>query len=195
MHISWDLPAFRPGFWGVIDKFIGPGATRAEKNIQLFLPFLSSAGVVAVGFYSEFDWSVVQYLIIALLAGDMVGGVVTNATSAAKRWVFREGEGFREHITFVAIHLVQIVIFSWVFQGLDLIWIAGVYGLLMTSSVIILKAPLYMQRPVAASLYMVALLSSLSIFDAPAHLEWFLPILFYKLLISHLLREEPYQPE
>lgn len=195
MHISWDLPAFRPGFWGVIDKFIGPGATRAEKNIQLFLPFLSSAGVVAVGFYSEFDWSVVQYVIIALLAGDMVGGVVTNATSAAKRWVFREGEGFREHITFVAIHLVQIVIFSWVFQGLDLIWIAGVYGLLMTSSVIILKAPLYMQRPVAASLYMVALLSSLYIFDAPAHLEWFLPILFYKLLISHLLREEPYQPE
>jgi len=84
MHISWDLPAFRPGFWGIIDKFIGPGATTAEKNIQLFLPFLFSAGVVAIGLYSEFNWSVVQYVIIALLAGDMVGGVVTNATSAAK---------------------------------------------------------------------------------------------------------------
>lgn len=106
MHICWDLPAIRPGFWGVIDKFIGPGATTAEKNIQLFLPFLFSAGVVAVGLYSEFNWSVVQYVIIALLAGDMVGGVVTNATSAAKRWFFREGEGFWEHITFVAIHLV-----------------------------------------------------------------------------------------
>ncbi|NQZ73824.1 MAG: hypothetical protein HRT60_12220 [Dinoroseobacter sp.] len=46
-----------------------------------------------------------------------------------------------------------------------------------------------------ASLYMVALLLSLYVFDTPAHLEWFLPILFYKLLISHLLREEPYQPE
>ena len=195
MHISWDLPAFRPGFWGIIDKFIGPGATTAEKNIQLFLPFLFSAGVVAVGLYSEFNWSGVQYVIIALLAGDMVGGVVTNATSAAKRWFFREGEGFWEHITFVAIHLFQIAIFSWAFQGFDPIWIAGVYGLLVTSSVIILISPLYLQRPVAASLYMVALILSLYVFDTPAHLEWFLPILFYKLLISHLLREEPYQPE
>lgn len=195
MIISWDLPAFRPGIWGVIDKLIGPGATKAEKNIQLYLPVLFALGVVAVGLYSGFDWTAWQYAIIALLAVDMVGGVITNATSAAKRWFFREGEGFREHITFVAMHLAQIVIFSWAFQGFDLMWIAGVYGLLMASSVVILNAPLYMQRPVAASLYLVALLLSLYVFDTPAHLEWFLPILFFKLLISHVLREEPYQPE
>lgn len=195
MQISWDLPALRPGIWGAIDKFIGPGATKAEKNIQLYLPLLFTAGVVAVGLYYKFDWSLIQYVVIALLAGDLAGGVITNATSAAKRWYFREGEGFKEHITFVAIHLVQITIFSWAFLDLDPLWIAGVYGLLMTSSVIILKTPLYMQRPVAASLYGAALLLSLYVFDTPEHLEWFLPILFFKLLISHLLREEPYQPE
>lgn len=195
MKISWELPAFRPGIWGVIDKFIGPGATKAEKNIQLYLPFLFAAGVMAFGLIARLDWSVWQYLIIALLAVDMVGGVITNATSTAKRWFFREGEGFRQHISFIATHLFQIVVFSWAFQGFDLFWVTGVYGFLMVGSVITLKSPLYMQRPVAASLYVAALLLSLYVFGSPPYLEWFLPILYFKILVSHAPREEPYRPE
>lgn len=195
MTINWELPAFRPGIWGVIDKIIGPGATKTEKLVQLYLPLLFSGGVVATGLYVQSDWSIWQYVIIALLAVDMVGGVITNATSAAKRWFFREGEGFMEHMTFVAIHLIQIVAFSWAFQAFDILWIVGVYGFLMGGSALILKTPLYMQRPIAATLYAVALLVSLYVFDNPPYLEWFLPILFFKILISHVLREEPYQPE
>ncbi|WP_052265122.1 hypothetical protein [Ruegeria sp. ANG-R] len=63
-------------------------------------------------------------------------------------------------MTFVAIHVIQIVVFSW-----------------------------------AVSLFGVALLMSLYVFGASEHLECFLPILFFKILISHVLREEPYQPE
>lgn len=194
MRISWDLPELRPGIWGAVDKFIGPGATKAEKNIQLYLPFLFAAGVVGVGLYREFDWSGWQYVIIALLAVDMLGGVITNATSAAKRWFFREGEGFKQHMTFVALHLLQITVFSAAFKDFDVLWVAGVYAFLLVASVVILKTSLYMQRPVAGTLYVVALLLSFYVFDATEHLEWFLPVLFFKILVSHLLREEPYQP-
>ncbi|MCP4819697.1 MAG: hypothetical protein GY883_10950 [Shimia sp.] len=195
MKIDWDIPAPRSGFGGIVDSFIGPGATKAEKAIQLYPPFLFAAGVVGVGLRAGFDWSVWQYVIIALLAVDMMGGVITNATSAAKRWYFRAGQGGKEHLTFVAIHFAQIAIFSWAFQGFDVLWVAGVYGFLMGASVIILKTPLYLQRPMAAALYVVAILLSLYVFQSPQHLEWFLPLLFFKILISHVLREEPYQPD
>lgn len=195
MKINWELPAFRPGIWGAIDKFIGPGATKAEKNIQLYPPFLFAAGVVAVGLHAGIEWSIWQYVLIALLAVDMAGGAITNATSAAKRWFFRDGQGFRQHISFIAIHLTQIAIFSWAFLGFDIWWIVGVYGMLMLSSAVILNAPLYLRRPVAAALYLVALLLSFHVFENPPYLEWFLPFLFFKILVSHALREEPYQPE
>lgn len=195
MKISWELPASRPGFWGSIDKLIGPGATKAEKNIQLYPPFLFAGGIVAFGLFSQLDWSVWQYVIIALLAVDMLGGVITNATSAAKRWYFREGEGFKQHMIFVGLHLLQTAAFSWAFLDLNLMWIAGVYGVLMVGSAIILKTPLYLQRPVAAALYIGTLFLSFYVFENPPYLEWFLPILFFKILVSHVLREEPYQPE
>jgi hypothetical protein len=125
----------------------------------------------------------------------MLGGVLTNATSAAKRWFFREGEGFKQHMTFVALHLVQTALFGWAFLDFNLMWIIGVYGVLLGGSAVILKTPLYLQRPVAALIYVAALLLSLYVFETVAYLEWFLPVLFFKILVSHVLREEPYQPE
>ena len=195
MKISWELPPARPGFLGWIDKFIGPGATKAEKNLQLYPPLALAVGVVVFGLVNQVDWSIWQYLIIAGLAVDMLGGVLTNATSAAKRWFFREGEGFRAHMTFVALHLMQTVLFSWAFLDLNLVWIVGVYAVLLGGSACILKTPLYLQRPVAALIYVGALFLSLYVFETAPYLEWFLPVLFYKILVSHVLREEPYQPE
>ncbi|ATG42684.1 hypothetical protein PhaeoP18_00708 [Phaeobacter piscinae] len=194
MRIDWTLPDKRAGFWGFIDTLIGPGATKAEKNLQLYPPFIFAAGVIVFGLYQNADWNVWQYILVSLMAVDMVGGAITNSTSAAKRWFFREGEGFKAHMTFIAIHLIQITLFSWAFLGFDLGWIAMVYGFTLASCAAILLTPLYLQRPFAALIYCIALLLSLYVFENPEHLEWFLPILFFKLLVSHTLREAPYQP-
>jgi len=195
VKISWGLPPLRPGILGKIDKFIGPGATTAEKQIQFFPPLALAVGVVAFGLVKQVEWTIWQYAVVAILAVDMFGGVLTNATSAAKRWYFREGEGFKQHMTFVALHLAQPAMFSWAFLDFNLLWIAGVYGVLLTGSAIILRSPLYLQRPVAAMIYVLTLFLSLYIFETAPYLEWFLPVLFFKILISHALREEPYQPE
>lgn len=41
----------------------------------------------------------------------------------------------------------------------------------------------------------VAIVMGLCVFAPTPGLEWFIPLLFLKLLISHLLREEPYLPD
>ncbi len=195
MRIDWELPEFREGFYGKIDKFIGPGTTRAEKNLQLYVPFLATAIVVIHGLYMNLDWTIVQYVVAALLALDMVGGIITNLTSTAKRWFFREGEGFKQLMTFVAIHILQISLAGYFFLDFDILWIGLVYGYLLLSCTIILTTPLYLQRPVAGVFYAIALILILYFFKTPEHLEWFLPLFFFKLLFSHVLREEPYRPD
>ena len=65
---------------------------------------------------------------------------------------------------------------------------------LIGSSILILRIPLYLQRSLALGLYSLALLGNLYLFDPTPGLDWFLPLFFLKLLVSHLLNETPYQP-
>lgn len=195
MKIDWELPQFRKGFYGQIDKLIGPGATKAEKNLQLYLPLLGIAIVVLHGLYMNFNWSIGQYVVAAILIGDMVGGVVTNATSTAKRWNFREGNDFKAHMSFVGLHIIQVFLVSYFFLNFDLLWIGLIYGYLMITCAFILAMPLYLQRPVAMTVCAVSLVLSIYVFKSPEHLEWIMPLFFLKLQVCHVLREEPYRPD
>ena len=64
----------------------------------------------------------------------------------------------------------------------------------MLASLLILRSPLYLQRPVAFSVFGLGLLANTYLAAPTPGLEWFLPIFLLKLLLSHLLREEPYRP-
>ncbi|KJZ14874.1 membrane protein [Marinomonas sp. S3726] len=195
MKIDWQVPAARAGYKGKLDKLIGPGATRAEKDVQTYIPFIA-AGILAYFVYQAgLDWSWAQYFVAILLTVDMVGGVITNATSSAKRWYHREGEGFVQHMSFISIHFIQLAVFSYFFLELNVWWIAYVGAYMLLASAAILLTPLYLQRPIALILYSVSLILSLYVFETAVGLEWFLPVFYLKLLISHILREEPYRPE
>ena len=195
MNINWKYPEPRHGFSGAIDKIIGPGATPAEKAIQLWIPVVAIAIVCSIGVYQGYDWSLAQYLVAAFFALDMVGGIATNLTSTAKRWNFRAGNGFKEHMFFIGLHIIQLSLMSYFFLGFDLVWLAVIYGYLMLSVGFILICPFYLQRPISGMVYVASLVLSIYVFKSPEHLEWFLPLFFYKLQISHAVREEPYRPD
>ncbi len=195
MKIDWSYPEPRSGFLGFIDKFIGPGPTTAEKRLQLFAPIVAAFALAAHGFNADYGWSVGQYVVAIILAVDMVGGIATNATSTAKRWFFREGEGFKAHMSFIALHLLQITLASYFFLDFDIQWIVVVFSYLMVTCAFILIVPLYLQRPVAMLVCAASMVLSIYVFKSPAHLEWLLPLFFIKLQICHVLREEPYRPE
>ena len=195
MNIDWTTPELRTGWRGQIDKIIGPGATKAEINLQLYVPLLAVVTVIAISIFNNYDWTWGQYTVAALIALDMVGGIATNLTSAAKRWNFREGNGFKAHMTFISIHIIQLLLVSYFFLDFDLAWVILNYVFLMLVCVFILKTPMYLQRAVSGMAFVIALILSMYIFAAPLHLEWFLPLFYYKLLVSHVVREEPYSLE
>ncbi|EGA68364.1 hypothetical protein VISI1226_08794 [Vibrio sinaloensis DSM 21326] len=195
MKIDWSIPQVRAGFWGGIDKLIGPGATKAEKNLQLYVPFSSGFMMVLYAHYAQLGWTNVQLLIAGLLAVDIVGGIITNATSSAKRWFHREGQGFKQHLSFIVTHFVQLSLYSWAFLDFDAIWVAVIGGYMVLACIFIMQVTLYLQRPVALALYSLSLVIALYWDSAPQGLEWFVPLFYLKLLVSHILREEPYRPD
>jgi len=135
---------------------------------------------------------------VIALGMDMIGGVVTNSTSAAKRWYHREGQGYVQHMTFISIHAMQIAAVAFLFcprEDRQWFYFLAVYGPLLVSSVVVLSVPLYLQRPVAMSLVSAAIPLSMSkVLPETPGMEWFIPLLFLKLLVSHLTVETSFQP-
>lgn len=187
-------PMPRSGWLGVLDRFVGPRATPSELILQL-LPSVGAA--VAAPLYAStlpIDWNWWQLSLISILGFDLVGGILTNATAAAKRWYHRPGQGWRQHLSFVAVHLFHIGLVALCFRGADGLFFAVVASYLMLASTLILRSPFYLQRPLSLGLYSLALLGDRYLLTPTPGLEWFLSLFFLKLLVSHLLNETAYQP-
>ncbi|MEM7066540.1 MAG: hypothetical protein AAF572_25655 [Cyanobacteria bacterium P01_B01_bin.77] len=185
--------ALRSGWQGQLDRFIGPGATPAELVLQL-VPSVGAA--IAMPLYAStlpIDWNPWQLGLIAILGFDLVGGVLTNATAAAKRWYHRPGQGWQQHMIFVSVHLCHIGLVAWLFRGADGFFFAAVSSYLLLASGLILASPLYLQRPVALGLFGFGLMCDRYFFAPTPGLEWFLPLFFLKILVSHLLKETAYR--
>ena len=195
MNINWSYPPPRKGFKGAIDRLVGPGATKAEAWIQLGPAILAAIVLPLYAIFAGLKWNPVQLFVASLLALDMVGGAIGNAASSVKRYLHRKEFGFREHFIFVLIHAIQLFIATWIFRGMDWTFFIVYYLYLVGSAFIILKSPLYLRRPVAVMFFIGAVLMNCYLITPVPGFEWFIPIFFFKLLVSHCLREEPYRPE
>jgi len=195
MNVNWNPPSPREGFVGQWDKFVGPGATSAEEWVQLIGGVALAAGAIAVFFLSQDTTvSIWQTIVVLFLALDISGGIVTNATSAAKRWYFRPGQGFKAHFGFIALHGIHILLIAVLFAETPFVYFALFYIYLLLATFTVLQIPLYLQRSVAFTFYAGGILLNMLGLANVQGLGWFIPLLFLKLLLSHLLKEAPYQP-
>ncbi len=192
MVSNWSYPQPRSGIAGYWDKFVGPGATGVEQLLSLMPATVAALAVSYYAYSIQLGWNLIQYIVAALLAFDITGGVTTNATSSAKRWYHRDGQGFAQQFGFVAVHALHIFLVAWLFRGMDVVFFGAVYAYLLVSALITLSVPLYVQRSVALLLVCGAILLSIYVLSPTEGFEWFIPFLFIKLLVSHLTREEPY---
>ena len=188
------LIAPRAGALGALDRFIGPGATSVEAALQLVPSILAAIAAPAYALSLPIDWTPWQLGLLALFGFDLVGGVLTNATNAAKRWYHRPGQGWQQHLSFVVIHLFHIGAVALFFRGGDWTFFSGVSAYLLLATGLIVSVPLYLQRPVAFGLYGLSLIGSFYLLTPIPGLEWFLPLFFLKLLLSHLIKETAYRP-
>ena len=192
--IEWQAPEPRSGLLGEWDQFIGPGATRAETLLITTFALLSGAAMFFYARTAGPPWCTRCLIFAILVAVDLGGGVIANATSAAKRWYHRPGQTLKDHLTFIAYHALHLFIVLYLFRGHDWLWGTVFFGLLIGATLILDAVPLYLQRPIAAGLYVLALLVNLYLFTPTPGMEWFIPVFFLKLVISHLVQEEPYRP-
>jgi hypothetical protein len=61
---------------------------------------------------------------------------------------------------------------------------------LSAATIAVLRAPHYLQRPVAMFAFCAAIL--LNLFFPDPLLNWFVPVLFLKLVVAHLVKEAPF---
>lgn len=179
-------PIDEPRFW--LDRLIGPGASRGEIVLQAAVAFLGLVFAVAV---APADWPVWKTVVAAVLAFDLAGGVVTTTTRPAKLWYHRPGQGRAAHLGFVAAHVVHVAVVALVFRpGFDGIYFGAVTAVLLAGAVAVEHASERLQRPVAATAWLMGLWLDLWLFTPTVGLAWFVPMFFFKLLVGHLLPEE-----
>jgi len=195
MNICWTPPEPRPGLAGAWDKFIGPGATPAENWLIVGSAVVGGLALPLYAILKDLGWGTVQLVVAGLIAADLAGGVAANTASPTKRWYHRPGQGFTQHLTFVVVHVVYILLVAWLFHAPAWGFFWGVFGYLIVASLITLATPLYLQRPVAALVYCGAILLNSYVLTPPAGWEWFVPLLFMKLVVGHLVKEAPFRPE
>ncbi len=168
---------------------MGPGKTRAESAVEY------TGGVVCVLLLGTYCWtalsgrSIAEVVALAVIACDLVGGVLTNATNSAKRWYHRTRSA-RGRLTFVAVHTLHIAVVGFLLLG-DPAWFVANTLLLLGSALLIEAVPAALRRPVAMAAYMTVFLINLIALPVPALLAWFIPLFYLKLLICHLIPEVP----
>ena len=187
-NIEWEVPGDR----SFLARLSGPGATAAELWLQFAFALAAAAAIIVGAKLQRWGWSVGQLTVVAVVAFDISGGVVTNSTSAGKRWYHRPGRTPRHHFSFVALHGVHLgVVAVAFFPSANQLALYG-YAYLLAAAAIQLAAPAYLRRPVAAMQMMVGIVIGLYALDAPLHLEWLLPGMFLKLLVAYLPLEAPF---
>ncbi|MDK1476443.1 hypothetical protein QNO07_24040 [Streptomyces sp. 549] len=194
LRIAWDIPATPPGLSGRLQRFMGPGKTRAESAVEV--AGLVVCGVLLAGGAWASDarppWSALQLAVVVLVGLDLVGGVLTNATNAAKRWYHRPAPGTRRaRLLFVGAHLGHLAAMGLVVLPGDWHWTLVNAALLLAGAALVEFAPLHLRRPVSMAVLMAAVLVNLFWLDVPAVLGWFAPLFFLKLLVCHLVPEAP----
>ncbi|MEU7725923.1 hypothetical protein AB0B78_11860 [Streptomyces sp. NPDC040724] len=194
LRISWEVPATPPGLAGRLERFMGPGKSRSESMVET-LGLLGCALLLAAGLWTSGatrDWSTAQLVVVALAGLDLIGGVLTNATNAAKRWYHRADPGARRaRLLFVSAHLIHLAAMGLVVLSGDLAWTLTNAALLLGGAVVVEFTPVHLKRPAAMALLMAAVVVNLFWLPVPTALAWFAPLFFLKLLVCHLVPEAP----
>ena len=193
-HIDWN-------YSGKPDEFFGTGATTAERSLVWGLGLLGTALITWTWWTASPGWAWWQYAIALLLTLDVIGGVTANALNSCKRFYHAplkaEETGIarfaKNHLAFTLLHIHPILI-GLIFGSMN--WAYGLfwYVALVGCVLIILRLPLYLQRPAALGLIMIAILLNYYFVAPVVHFEWFIPALFLKIVYGHTVREEPYRP-
>lgn len=193
--VDWRPPA------GKGDPIFGAGATSAEKTLANTVGILGATIVVAAALLTGADWNVALYLVAAVIAFDVVGGVVANGLNSAKRDHHGPpsatgNTGFGRLVSlpvvFTALHIHPIIVGT--FYPPHLWWWGPIWYLVVLCGTVAVRAvPLYLERPTALGFCALVAMAAVYV-PAPELWGWLPVMLALKLVLAHAVQEEPYRP-
>lgn len=188
---DWKVEGATTGFAAFMRNFSGNRRTALERRAALAVmtaaPLLALVAILVEG-RSLAMWQIVLLMVLAV---DLGGGVFVNATAAAKRWYHRMGARDWHHLTFVLLHVHPLLV-AWLFPESGWAWAAYLYGATVLSTMVVLACPHYVRRPVALTAAAFVLAGAPLVTSAPLLLAWIAPFYVLKLLVAHIVHEEPY---
>jgi hypothetical protein len=164
------------------EALFGKGATKGEVLLSLVSGLIGVAVAALCARFGDLDLTWWQWLLLSILAFDIVGGIPANSTDAAVRQHHRAGRPLAPLLfTFGHIHpfLVWLLMSDYSLAAATTLWMSACAGVLLVT---VSLAPL--KRPV--SLICVALGVSVQQLWFPAvGWEWFAPAFLLKLVAGH----------
>ncbi|MFJ7411133.1 hypothetical protein ACIQWZ_09990 [Streptomyces sp. NPDC098077] len=167
-------------------RLLAPDAERGERVVCYASALAGTVLATVLALRAQHTW--LPLTVIAVVAFDLFGGTVVNATRSAKRRFHRPGRSWRHHLAFVAAHVQPFALallvpgFGWISAGL-------VHALTLAGAACVLVAPADLRRPVAFAVSALAITAATTSVAVPDELAWFAPVLVIKLLLAHLLPE------
>jgi hypothetical protein len=184
--VAGQQPALSSRLVSIFRRVSGPDATTQETVVWLAgtLGITAVAGAVAVA--RNPGWSALQWALAMGLAFDFAGGVVANASSAAKRTLHGPGRT-RARVKFYASHLHPLVL-PLVFA---VSWKAAIalYAGMLAAAALVELAPRPVAQPVAFAAVAVGLFLGCGA-GWPTGLEWFAPVYLLKLIGAYAVPPE-----
>jgi hypothetical protein len=192
--IDWAVPSGSP------DWLLGTGATAPERAVVWSATGAAVIALAAVAMAQDVPWAWWQWLVVLALTIDVAGGVAANALGTAKRFYHSPPPPglrplprlLRHHVGFAAVHVHPFVVAA-LLADATLVWGTAWYLVSLGGTIMVVTAPLYLRRALAAGLVTTALVAA-PLVDPPAGLAWLGPVLVLKLVAAHAVREEPYRP-
>jgi len=177
----------RSGPLGVWDQVVGPGADPLETGLILGAMIAGPGLAVAWAHAAGADWTWWQWLVLALLACELVGSLASNALAPAKRWHQRPTQGARSHFTFCALHIHPLVLALAAPEALSIRSALLIYGLLLAGAGLVIASPARLKGAVAL-LYTAAAVAVCALWVPIASPEGWLPaVLYLNLLAGYLI--------
>lgn len=172
----------------VSDPLIGPGATTGELALGWTAAIVAALAQVVWIFVVAPSWSAVQMIVAVLFAFDIGGGVVVNATSSARSWWHRPGQGLPQHLAFFAAHVHPFIV-AWLWPSFGRVEAGALYVTMLAMAVTVLTSPARLARPLALGLGAVGIVLGMTVLRMPAGLEWLAALYYVKLVMAHAVRD------
>src|SRR5512138_999441 len=167
-----EQPAPSSRLVAIFRRLSGPDATPREAAVWLAGTLGITAVAAAVAVARSPGWSALQWVLAMGIAFDFAGGVVANATSAAKRSLHRPGRT-RSRALFYAAHVHPLVL-PLVFP---VSWAAAValYAGMLAAAALVERSSRAVAQPVAFAAVAAGLFLACGA-GWPIGLEWFAPV-------------------